>query len=282
MNLRDKLLREETTSGGYPNDGIGGPASDDDGAPGTTVFGDKMVKVEVPNRLTGKTIKYIPADETDEEWNYDEFDASKSMGSYKSYSNTLNGLDKLLQDRLWKHTDARKFRMSQDKWLARKGSKDGGVEQKAKTGDDDPSHMELTKGGELSNVAGEKPTTNDYWREVPNKQELKVDITEKIKIFLGTEDEIVTEEIETVNEEVLATNDRKTITKILWGGKSAKIKIKSLGIDVLFDYNDESFDVIYPKNDDFTMSLVDISDSLGFPFSTSKHGKNEVFTIYID
>lgn len=281
MSLKDKLLNEGTITGGYPNNGIGGISSDDDLPPGTTVFGDKMVPVEVPNRLTGKTIKYVPAADVDQEWNYDEFDNSKSMGSHKSYSNTLKGLNRILGDRMWKHTDARKARMQQDKWDTRKDSEDtGGVTQTAKTGDDNLSHMELTKDGELDKIKGEKPASNDYWREVPMKHTKKLDIMERLNVFLG--DDIVTEEVETINELDISFGDRKALSKAILSGKSSRIKIKSLNLEANIRNDDDQIEITYRKNDDFTLSLVELSDTLGYKFTTTSRGQIEEFTIYLD
>ena len=115
--------------------GSGVISGDDDLPTGTTVFGDKMVPVVVPNRLTGSTVKYVPADEVGDNWNYDEFENSMGMGSIKGYSKTLDDLDATLGGRLFQHTDRRKFRLSHDKWVARSSGKDGGVVQRAKLSD---------------------------------------------------------------------------------------------------------------------------------------------------
>jgi len=218
-------------------------ASDDDGAPGTTVFGDKMVPVVVPNRLTGKTIKYVPAADLDQEWNYDEFNNSMSMGSVKAYSKTLDDLDGVLGGRLFSHTDRRKFRMQGDKWVARKGNQDGGgVKQTAKLSDDGEETM---------------------------------DIQEKINRYLGEPEEVI-------NEEIIDTADRKLISKAIMSGKTTNIKVKSLGIDATVRNDGEEVDIIYPNSEDFTMALIDIADALGYKFTTQKSGNKMHFVIYID
>lgn len=232
MKLKEVL--ETTITGGYPNDGSTGPATDDDAPPGTTVFGDMMVPVEVPNRLTGMTIKYVPADDLGQDWNYDEFDHSMSMGSHKSYSKTLDSLNKILNDRLWKRTDNRKFRLQKDKYDARKDSE---VDQTNKLSDDEEETME---------------------------------ITEKINKYLGSDDDMM-------NEAEISTNDRKSLAKVLLSGKNAKVKIKSLNVDAVVTNYDDEIVITYPKNDDLTMSLVDVSDSLGMEFKTTKDGNKVAF-----
>lgn len=259
-------LNEATTisPSGYPDDGSG-VASDDDAAPGTTVFGDKMVPVVVPNRLTGETIKYVPAADVGHDWNYDEFNNSMSMGSYKSYSDTLDGLNKLLGDRHWKHTDNRKFRMSQDKWLARRGEKDGGVKQTARLGDNKPTHMELTKDGELNKVKGEKPPANDYWSEYNMGQ---TDIMERITDYMGSTDE-------PINEVVIDSGDRKTLAKSVIKGKNANIVVK--GMKVSITHQNGKILLKYPRDVDMTLALVDIADSLGMEFEVKKSGETQHF-----
>ena len=260
-------LNEATTisPSGYPDDGSG-ISSDDDAAPGTTVFGDKMVPVVVPNRLTGETIKYVPAADLGQDWNYDEFDNSMSMGSYKSYSDTLDGLNKLLGDRHWTHTDNRKFRMGQDKWLARRDGKDGGVKQTARLGDNDPIHMELTKKGELNKLKGDKPASNDYWSEVDMG---KLDIMERITDYVGVK--------EPVNEAEIQGSDRKTLARAIMSGRNAKIVIKSYNLQATMTNFDNEVVVTYTNSQDFTLTLVDIADSLGMDWKLTKDGSKQAF-----
>lgn len=261
-------LNESTITGGYPDsDDTTGICTDDDLPPGTTVFGDKMVPVVVPNRLTGKTLKYVPAADLGQEWNYDEFAYSTSMGSHKSYSDTLNGLDKLLGDRAWKHTDHRKMRMQTDKWVARSSDTDGGVKQTAKTSDDKFSHMKLTKDGELSKTTDEPPVQTSYWREVIMKE---LDIMEKINGYLDEPEDII-------NEEIVDSSDRKTISKAIMSGKNTKIVVKSLDIQANITNYDNEIVITYPKNEDFTLTLVDIADALGMEFKLTKDGGKQAF-----
>ena len=235
------LMNEATVTGGYPDSGIGGPCTDDDLPPGTTVFGDKMVPVEVPNRLTGKTIKYVPADEVGTKWDYDEFEHSQPMGAYNSYSDTLDGLSKILGDRLWRHTKPRTAELSPDKEMAYKDSE---VDQE------------------------EKPK--------PTKGEETLDIKERIDRYLGVQEE------EILNEEVVDVVDRKMVSRAIMSGKTTKVKIKSLGIDAVIRNDGEEVVVVYPKNEDFTLSLVDIADALGYKFNMGKSGNKQEFVIYID
>lgn len=260
-------LNEATTisPSGYPDDGSG-ISGDDDAAPGTTVFGDKMVPVVVPNRLTGKTIKYVPAEELGQSWNYDEFEASMSMGSYKSYSDTLDGLNKLLGDRHWSHTDNRKFRMSQEKWLARRGEKDGGVKQTARLSDNKPTHMELNKDGEFNKLKGEKPASNDYWSEVDMG---KLDIMERITDYVGVQ--------EPINEAQIDGQDRKTLARAIMSGKNAKIVIKSLNLQANMTNYDDEVVISYTNSQDFTLTLVDIADSFGLEWKLTKDGSKQAF-----
>jgi hypothetical protein len=220
--------------------GSGQISGDDDLPTGTTVFGDKMVPVEVENRLTGKTIKYVPAADLEQEWNYDEFDHSMSMGSIKAYSKTLDDLDGMLGGRLFSHTDRRKFRLQGDKWLARSTAKDGGVVQKAKLSDDDEDTM---------------------------------DITEKINQFLG-------DNPEPINEAVIDKDDRKGLTNAILKGKPVKLKFDSLdGVSASVTGKGDKVLVTYAKNEDLTLTLVDICDSLGYDFEVKKQGALQHFYI---
>ena len=227
-------LNEATTMGS------GEISGDDDLPTGTTVFGDKMVPVVVPNRLTGSTIKYVPADELGQEWNYDEFENSQAMGSIKAYSKTLDDLDGMLGGRLFNHTDRRKFRLAQDKWIARKGDQDGGgVSQTAKLSDDDEETMHI-------------------------------DITERINQYVG-------DTVEQIDEEIVNPNDRKTISRAIMSGKNAKIVVKSLNLQANMTNYDDEVIITYTKSEDFTLTLVDIADTLGMDFKITKDGGKQAF-----
>jgi len=230
-----KNIFETTVTGGYPDDGSTGPASDDDLPTGTTVFGDKMVPEKVPNRLTGSTIRYVPADEKGEKWNYDEFEHSMSMGSDDSYSDTLDSLKGILGDRLWKHTSGKRHELSPDKEDA---FKDSEVDQEEKLSNDDEETM---------------------------------DITEKIGSWIG--------EVEVINEEVLSSSDRKALSKAILMSKNKQLKLKSIKSEVSIKDYDDVIIVSYKPNDDLTMSLIDISDSLGMEFSKKKDGNKTAFVI---
>lgn len=237
-------LNEATITGGYPDSGQDGVCTDDDLPTGTTVFGDKMVPVEVPNRLTGKTIKYVPASDLNQQWNYDEFEHSKPMGSVKAYSKTLDDLDGMLGGRLFSHTDRRKFRLHQDKWIARGGNQEGfGIKQTKRLSDD-----------------GEKT------KEIP------VDITEKIDIFLGdtTEREIVVEMVD--------LSDRRELAKAVMGSKEKKLKIKSIGKTIDVIQQGIKTIITYLPDEEITLALVDIADTMGLRFETRRQGAVQTFT----
>jgi len=269
-------LNEATTlsSGGYTNPGDGsGITGDDDLPTGTTVFGDKMVPVVVNNRLTGKTIKYVPAEDLGQGWNYDEFENSSGMGSIKGYSTTLLGLRELLGKRLFKHAQKEKLKMQTDKWDKRSGDQDdSGTNQTAKISDDDPSKIELSKGGTESEIKNEKPETNDHWREVPMKHIGDLDIMEKINNYLGEPEEMV-------NEVVADANDRKLLAQAIIKGKNTKISIKSLGVQAIVTNSEAETIVTYQKNEDFTLILVDIADTLGMEFKLTKDGGKQAFRL---
>lgn len=234
--MKLKEILESTITGGYPADGSTGPCDDDDLPTGTTVFGDKMVPKKVPNRLTGYTIKYVPADEVGEEWNYDEFENSQGMGSKDGYSKTLDNLKTILGDRLWKHTKDKQIQLSLDKKDARD---DSDVDQDKKLSDDEEETM---------------------------------DITERISQWVG-------EDVVLINEEVLSAPDRKVLAKAILKSKNVQLKMKSLKVDAnLTNYDDEVV-VSYKPNEDFTMALVDVADSLGMDFQTTKDGSKTAFRI---
>lgn len=236
-NFLKEFLDEATITGGYPSDGIGGVANDDDLPPGTTIFGDKMVPVEVPNRLTGSYKKYVPADDLNQKWDYDEFEHSQPMGSQDSYSNTLKGLKSVLGDRLWKHTKSKDAELSPDK---EKAYKDSEIDQEI--------------------------------NPEPDKDEETMNITEKIDKYLGVDGDV-----ESINEAEISSNDRKSLARILMSNKNSKVKITSLNIEAQVSNDDKYITVVYPKSDDFTVSLVDIADSLGMEFNTKKSGDKQTF-----
>lgn len=137
-----KYLREATTvSPGYtPVGDKSGITGDDDMPTGTTVFGDKMVPVEVPNRLTGSYKKYVPADEIDPNWTYDEFEHSQGMGDMDGYSKSLDGLSSVLGDRLWKHVMGKRDDIS-----VTPDKEDLGDTSDVKLSDDEEDYMDITE-----------------------------------------------------------------------------------------------------------------------------------------
>jgi len=246
MKLKNILL--ETTKTGASI------CSDDDLVTGTTIFGEKMVPVKVPNRLTGATIKYVTADELGQDWNYDEFDNSQGMGSSKSYSKTLASLKGMLGDRLWKHTDARRLQLDKQKMDARA---DNDIDQTARLHDDD---------------------------EETKKVEENVDITDKIKTFLKDDDSIETiiEQSEVLIESIsdkVSSSDRRSLSKTILSGKSGKVKLSSVGETVNVDINDDKVVVSCPDHDEVIFALVEIADSLDLKFSQKKRGNKIEFTL---
>lgn len=199
---------------------------------------------------------------------FDEFEHSKSMGSHKSYSDTLDGLNKLLGKRTWVHTDARKMRMQQTKWDAYKG---GDVKQTAKTQDDKYSYMELTKDGDTSRLKGDEPETYDYWKEV-DRSKLPVDIIERITEYVG-------DTVEQIDEEIVNPNDQKTISRAIMSGKNARIVIKSLNLQANMTNYDDEIVITYTNSEDFTLTLVDIADTLGMTFKITKDGGKQAFCL---
>ena len=81
----EKYLKEATHTNGYATDGTG-ISGDDDLPTGTGVIGDKYVPEVVPNRLTGATKRYAPAENN---WNWNEFENCTGMGSQKNYSKVI-------------------------------------------------------------------------------------------------------------------------------------------------------------------------------------------------
>jgi hypothetical protein len=63
------------------------------------------------------------------------------------------------------------------------------------------------------------------------------------------------------------------------GGKSIKINVKSMKLDVKINDTKNGTTFEYPNNTDFTLALVDISDTLGMEFEQKSKGSTTVFTI---
>lgn len=215
----------------YPN--TGNISGDDDHPTGTTVFGDKYVKSVETNRLTGQTVQWKPAEG---DWNYDEFQNSSGMGAYDSYSDTLDGLNDLFGDRVWRYTDARKQDLATDKETAR-ASND--IDQTAKLSDDDEETAPVSEN----------------------------DITNKLDAYTS----------EPLVEETVSKLDRNSLKRLIVGEKTAKIKLKEPSVEISITSNPKSVILTYKANDDVTMALVDISDSLNRTFKTLKSGKATVF-----
>ena len=233
----DKYLTESTSTGGYPSDGTG-ISGDDDLPTGTGVFGDKMVKEIVPNRLTGATVRYVPSTKN---WNWNEFENSTGMGSQKNYSDTLDSMVNLFGERFWKHTTPRKSdKLHRDKEALRKQSD---ADQTAKLGKDKEESAVEPEQNEVS----------------------EMDILLKIDAHLYEAD--------------LTPADRRSITKAIVSGKSVKVNIKNMKLDVKINDTKNGTTFEYANNTDFTLALVDISDTLGMEFEQKTKGNTTVFTI---
>jgi hypothetical protein len=227
----DKYLYEST------NLDSGFISSDDDTPTGTTVFGEKMVPETVPNRLTGGTKNWKP---DGGDWNYGEFENSKGMGSEDAYSDTLDSLESLLGDRVWRHTSRKKIKLNPNKMDKRDDSE---IDQ--------------------SNLLSDDP--NDEFVEAPEQEVSEMDILEKITGF--------------VNEDELTAVDRRNITKAIMSDKSMKFNVKNMKLDVKITDMRNGTKFEYPENTDFTLALVDIADTLGMDFDEQTRSKKTVFTM---
>ena len=228
------------TSGGNPTYPDTGNISGDDDLPtGTAVFGDKYVPEMVPNRLTGATKRWAP---TTDAWNYDEFDNSSGMGSWESYHDTLNGLNKLLHDRHWKHTNRKAQRLQRDKERLRRAND---IDQTTKLSDD-----EYDKTIKL--------TVED------------MDILNKIDNYVGKE---------ILDETVVSSTDRRALSQIIVKEKNIKIMLKDIDAEVILSKQKNTAVLTYDANDDITLVLVDIADALGYDFTTAKKNGKTTFTI---
>jgi hypothetical protein len=176
-----------------------------------------------------------------EEWNWNEFENSTGMGSQKNYSETLDSMVNLFGERFWAHTTPRgSDKLQKDKEALRKQA-DG--DQNAKLGKD----------------------SEESAPEPEQKEVSEMDILSKIDAHLYEAD--------------LAPADRRNITKAIIGGKSMKINIKNMKLDVKINDTKNGTTFEYPNNTDFTLALVDISDTLGMEFEQKSKGTTTVFTI---
>ena len=234
-----KYLEEATSIAPAFTDDGTGICTDDDLPTGTGVFGDKYIPEIVPNRLTGATKRFVP-DLTN--WNWNEFEHSMGMGSKKNYSDTLDSMENMFgKERFWKHTNNRRTdKLNPEK---EKLFKQSDANQKAKLGDDE----------------------NDETIEVRKQEITEMDILSRIK--------------EHLNEAELAAPERREITKVIMGNKNVKMNLKSMKLDVQITDMKGGTKFEYPANQDLTLALVDIADSVGMEFTESTKNKRTTFTM---
>lgn len=176
-----------------------------------------------------------------EEWNWNEFENSTGMGSQKNYSETLDSMVSLFGERFWAHTTPRSSdKLQKDKEALRKQA-DG--DQTAKLGKD----------------------KEESAPEPEQKEVTEMDILSKIDRYLCEAD--------------LTPADRKSITKAVMSGKSMKINLKNMKLDVKITDTKDGTIFEYPKNIDFTLALVDISDTVGMEFEEKTKGNTTIFTM---
>lgn len=174
-------------------------------------------------------------------WNWNEFDNSKGMGSQKNYSDTLDSMVDLFGDRFWAHTDRRRSdKLNPEK---EKLYKQADVDQTAKLGKDSTESAPEPKQEEVT----------------------EMDILSKINGYIKESD--------------LTPADRRNITKAIVAGKSMKVNIKNMKLDVTITDTKSGTIFEYPKNTDFTLALVDISDTVGMEFEEKTKGNTTIFTM---
>jgi hypothetical protein len=93
-------LDEATITYGYPETGTKAIAGDDDFSTGNIIMGDKYKSVEYYNRLTSFGVNWVPETKP---WKWDEFDATVSQSSKRSYHDTLKKDGPIDPERLFKH-----------------------------------------------------------------------------------------------------------------------------------------------------------------------------------
>lgn len=93
-----EFLEETTYSGGYPDDGIGGVAGDDDRPPGNIVYGEKYKRTPYFNKLTTFQDSW-EVDNSD--WTWDEFENSQGMEDFINYHNSLDSMKDLFPKEVW-------------------------------------------------------------------------------------------------------------------------------------------------------------------------------------
>jgi len=95
-----KEILEATVTGGYPNDGYRGVASDDDLPTGNIVYGEKYKRIPFFNRLTSFQKNWIIDNGP---WDWDQFRNCVGMEDLENYSKTLDSMKDLFPGYTWKN-----------------------------------------------------------------------------------------------------------------------------------------------------------------------------------
>lgn len=174
-------------------------------------------------------------------WNWNEFENCTGMGSQKNYSDTLDSMTDLFGERFWAHTTPRKSdALQKDKEALRKQSD---ADQTAKLGKDNTESAP----------------------EPEQKGITEMDIINRIDSHIYEAD--------------LSPADRRSITKAIVSGKTMKVNIKNMKLDVKITDTKNGTIFEYPTNNDFTLALVDISDTVGMDFEHHVKGNSTIFTM---
>jgi len=92
-------ISEATVGGGYPDNGTG-IATDDDVPTGNIVYGEKYKRDKYFNKLTSyKDIWKIDLSD----WNWSKFENCLGMEDTDSYSDTLDSMEDLFPEEVWKN-----------------------------------------------------------------------------------------------------------------------------------------------------------------------------------
>lgn len=97
--IKKYLLESGMITGGYPDDGSTGPASDDDMPPGNIVWGPRYKRGEYYNKLTPYNSIWRHDEEGGWYWNW--FENSTGMDDPDNYSEDLKKMKDLFPDDTW-------------------------------------------------------------------------------------------------------------------------------------------------------------------------------------
>lgn len=112
---------------------------------------------------------------------------------------------------------------------------------------------------QTANLGDDKPESAEEIRQPPQG------VTEQIERYLYEED--------------LGSAERRDISKAIMGHRSLKIKIKNMNLEVKITDLKNGTKFEYPENIDFTLALVDISDTMGLKFTEETKNKKTIFII---